>query len=398
MDLIKENQALLALLSYALFRQELTVCAESVDWNQVIAEADRHVVTAFLYPGAKRLVGVPEAVIHRTRNSAMLAAARADEMLYIQGEIVASLAEKDIPCAVLKGFSVARCYPYPELRVPGDIDLLVGEEKLETAREVLEQRGFRFDHEAEMHISLEGKGVAMELHRSASIFPENAKGRYARAYMEDALQSAERCAIREYAFPVLSLPYQLISLLAHTERHMGSVGIGLRQICDWAITVHAHREEIGEEELTQLDKCGLFCFAKVITRMCERYLGLPPLAWTQDVSDEVADAVLLDIFQSGNFHVHGSTNRISAVMIDRTGENGTDRNIVRNYIRYVQRRVKQNYQWAKSPLWIPLFCAYFPIQYFYRVLRGKRKLVSISGTIAMARSREKMLRDLNLYQ
>lgn len=85
-------------------------------------------------------------------------------------------------------------------------------------------------------------------------------------------------------------------------------------------------------------------------------------------------------------------------MIDRTGENGTDRNIVRNYIRYVQRRVKQNYQWAKSPLWIPLFCAYFPIQYFYRVLRGKRKLVSISGTIAMARSREKMLRDLNLYQ
>lgn len=398
MDLSIENQTLLALLSYALFRQELTVRAESVDWNQVIAEADRHVVTAFLYPGVKRLVGVPEAVIHRTRNAAILSAAKADDILHVQDEVIARLREQDIPCAVLKGFSVACCYPYPELRVPGDIDLLMGEEKLETAREVFEQCGFTFDHETVMHISLEGKGVALELHRSASVFPENEKGRYARAYMENALQSAEWGLIREHAFPVLSLPHQLISLLAHTERHMGTSGIGLRQICDWAITVHAHREEIGEEELTQIDKCGLFCFTKVITRMCEKHLGLPPLAWTQDVSDEVADAVLLDIFQSGNFHVHGSTNRISAVMIDRTGENGTDSNIVRNYIRYVQRRVKQNYQWAKSTLWIPLFCAYFPIQWLYRVLRGKRKFVSISGTIATAKSREKMLRALKLYQ
>ena len=261
MNLSKENQTLLALLGYALFGRELNISAEGVDWNQVIAQADRHVVTAFLYPVVKRLAGVPEAVIARARNAAMLAAAKSDDMLHIQDEVVACLAEKGIPCAVLKGFSAARCYPYPELRMPGDIDLLVGAEKIDAARAELEQHGFHDDHETVMHISLEGKGATLELHRSASVFPENEKGRYASAYMENALQSVEQGVIRARAFPVLSLPQQLISLLAHTERHMGSVGIGLRQICDWAITVHAHREEIGEEELTQIDKCGLFCFA-----------------------------------------------------------------------------------------------------------------------------------------
>ena len=31
--------------------------------------------------------------------------------------------------------------------------------------------------------------------------------------------------------------------------------------------------------------------------MCEKHLGLPPLSWTQDASGEMADAVLMDVFQ-----------------------------------------------------------------------------------------------------
>ena len=328
----------------------------------------------------------------------MLSAAKADDMLHNQSEVIAALQEKGIPCAVLKGFSVACCYPHSELRVPGDIDLLIGEEKLEAACATMEKIGYTRDHETAMHVNFHRTGVSLELHRSASVFPENEKGWYAHAYMAQALQHVEQAEIDGISFPVLSLPYQMVSLLAHTERHMGSVGIGLRQICDWAVMIHAHREEISEKELIQLDRCGLLLFAKVITRICEKYLGLPGLSWTKDAPEETVDAVMQDIFLSGNFHVHNSRNRISSVMMDRAGEYGKNSNIVRNYIRHIQKRVRQNYKWAKSPLWIPLFCAYFPIQYFYRILRGRRKYVSVSGTINMAKSREKMLRDLKLYQ
>lgn len=336
----KENQALLALLAYALFGQEMSIDAASINWDLVVAEANRHAVTALLYPSVKRLAGVPDAVVDRIRNAAMLSAAKADDMLHSQSEVIAALQEKGIPCAVLKGFSVAYCYPHPELRVPGDIDLLIGEEKLEAACAAMEKIGYMRDHETAMHVNFHGKGDSLELHRSASVFPESEKGRYAHAYMTQALQHVEQAEIDGISFPMLSLPYQMVSLLAHTERHMGSVGIGLRQICDWAVMIHAHREEISEKELIQLDRCGLLLFAKVITRICEKYLGLPGLSWTKDAPEETVDAVMQDIFLSGNFHVHNSRNRISSVMMDRAGENGKNSNIVRNYIHYVQKRVR----------------------------------------------------------
>ena len=395
---IKEYQTLLALLAYALFGREMEIDASTIDWHRVLAEADRHVLTAFLYPGLRRLNGVPEEILSRARNAAMLSAARMEESLRAQDGVLELMRSRDIPCAVLKGFSVACRYPHPELRVPGDVDLLVGGENLERACAALEQAGYRRDHETEMHVNFVGSGLSLEVHRSASVFPDTEKGRAARAYMEQALRHTEPVELHGYAIPVLAVPYQLVSLLAHMERHMGSTGIGLRQMCDWAVAVQARRAQIGEDELQTLERCGLLPFAQVITKLCERYLGLPPLAWAQDAPDALADAVMNDVLTSGNFHAQGRERNISSVMIDRAGENGARSWVVRNYVRYVQRRVRQNYRWAKSRLWIPLFCAYFPLQWAFRVLRGKRKRVKISQAVHEAQARERMLRSLKLYQ
>ena len=93
---------MLALLAYALFGQEMSIDAASINWDLVVAEANRHAVTALLYPSVKRLAGVPDAVVDRIRNAAMLSAAKADDMLHSQSEVIAALQEKGIPCAVLK--------------------------------------------------------------------------------------------------------------------------------------------------------------------------------------------------------------------------------------------------------------------------------------------------------
>ena len=104
--------------------------------------------------------------------------------------------------------------------------------------------------------------------------------------MEQALRHTEQVELHGYAIPVLAVPHQLVSLLAHMERHMGSTGIGLRQICDWAVAVQARRAQIGEAELQALERCGLLHFAKVVTRLCEKYLGLPPCPWCQNAMDD----------------------------------------------------------------------------------------------------------------
>ena len=360
LSLSAETRAMLNLLACELFGREMEIDASKVDWHCVLAEANRHVLTAFLYPGLRRLNGVPEEILSRARNAAMLSAARMEEPLRAQDGVLELMRSRGIPCAVLKGFSAACRYPHPELRVPGDIDLLVGNENLERACAALEQAGYRRDHETEMHVNFVGSGLSLEVHRSASVFPDTEKGRAARAYMEQALRHTEPVELHGYAIPVLAVPYQLVSLLAHMERHMGQAGIGLRQICDWAVAVQARR------------------------------------------GGRLAD---LNVFQSLHkkssstcFHVQEGERRISGVMM-ALGDQATKENtVVHNYIDNIRRRVRQNYPWAKSRLWLPLFCAYFPLQWFYRVLRGKRTPVRIHAAIRLAKSRERLLRSLKLYQ
>ena len=147
-----------------------------------------------------------------------------------------------------------------------------------------------------------------------------------------------------------------------------------------------------------LEQCGLLPFAQVVTKLCERYLGLPPLAWAQDAPDALADAVMSDVLNAGNFHVQEGKRRISSVMMTRGDQVAKGKTVVHNYVDNIRHRVRQNYPWAKSRLWLPLFCAYFPLQWFYRVLRGKRTPVRICDAIRLAKSRERVRRDLKLYQ
>ena len=395
----RETKALLFLLGYELFQRDLEVNSSAVDWTAVLAEGDKHAVTALLYPGMRQLNGVPQDALAKARSAAITATIASEHMLNNQQEILDLLEAHRIPCAVLKGTSVACFYPHPELRTPGDIDILTGAEHIERAKECLTAAGFTFDHETEMHQAFYGLGALVEVHRTASVFPELPKGEYAAAFMGGALEHLHEEKLNGVAFPCLDFPYQMISLLTHIERHMRSAGIGLRQICDWAVTIHAHREDFGEEELGLLEQCGLLHFAKIVTGMCEKYLELPPFSWSRDFSQEDVDALATDILTAGNFQAQEGIGKVSAVMLDSkmTAPNRT-MNIFLNYRQYVRHRTAAQYPRANSPLWQPLFWVYFPIQRALRVLSGRRKKVSLRKAVRYARERQELIRRLKLYQ
>ena len=90
---------------------------------------------------------------------------------------------------------------------------------------------------------------------------------------------------------MLTKRYQMISLLTHMADHMEVSGIGLRQLCDWAVTIHRFRNDIGEEDIALLERCGLLRYASVMTRVCEKYLSLPAFEWHHDIEKEIVDVV-----------------------------------------------------------------------------------------------------------
>lgn len=365
----------------------------------VLQKANDHAVTALLYSGVKEMDGVPEAIVSRARGAAIASDMQGERMLQVQREILDTLSEHRIPCAVLKGFSVAWCYPHPELRMPGDIDLLIGDKNLSAACHLLEGIGFALDHETEMHADLQRGDVVLELHRTTAFFPQTEKGAWTAGYMEQALDHVRQQKLGASVFPVLARPYQLISLLAHMSKHMGSTGIGLRQLCDWAVTVHRLREEIGQEDVEALQRCGLLKFASILTRACEKYLGLPKCSWCQEVPAELADAAMADILAAGNFHVQQGERTLSVTMMsNRMDAEPGSNNPVANYLRYVRFKLDGQYPWAKSPLWVPLFSVYFPAQWLVRVLRGQRKGANPIRSMKTAHTRERLLRDMELYR
>ena len=290
----KETKVLLALMAHEIFHREMEIDTSAVDWMSVLAEAGRHKVTALLYPTIRELDGVPENAFNKACGMAIAVAQASEAMLKRQREILDLLEARQVPCAVLKGTSVAYLYPHPELRTIGDIDILVDEENLDEACKALQADGFAPSYTAEKHLCLQKGAVWVEMHRMVSVFPESEKGRFTKRYMTDALRHTQVVEISGVRFPMLSDAYQIIALLAHMEQHLATSGIGLRQVCDWAVTAHALRNCFDGETLALLERCGLLRFAQIMTRLCEKHLGLPPCSWITDASDALVDAMLAD--------------------------------------------------------------------------------------------------------
>lgn len=395
----KETTVLLALLAHEIFDLAIDIDASTVDWTAVLEEAKRHKVTALLYPAIRSMDGVPEIVFNKVCGTAITVAAASEAMLKEQRRILDLLEAHQIPCAILKGTSVAYLYPHPELRTIGDIDILVDEDKLDYTCSIMQEHEFAPTYTAEKHLCLQKGAVWVEMHRMVSVFPENEKGRFTKQYMTDALRHMQTAEIDGIRFPMLSGSYQIISLLAHMEQHLATSGIGLRQVCDWAVTVHVHRDDFSEETLSLLERCGLLRFARIMTRLCERYLGLPPCPWTADAPAALVDAMLSDVLEGGNFQAQHEKRPFADVLTDAYDVAGKGKtSLFRNYIRYLKKYLRQNDPWAKSRLWIPVFGVFLPVRWGVRVLLGKRKQINLVHAVGMAREREKLLREMKLYQ
>ena len=77
----KETNALLALLAHEIFDQAMDIDASTVDWSAVLAEAQRHKVTALMYPAIRSMDGVPEAVFNKVCGTAITVATASEAML-----------------------------------------------------------------------------------------------------------------------------------------------------------------------------------------------------------------------------------------------------------------------------------------------------------------------------
>ncbi|MBQ3504160.1 MAG: nucleotidyltransferase family protein [Oscillospiraceae bacterium] len=398
--LTKEQTAVFCLLRRALWGEALPI-PENVDWEAAGKFAKEQDVVSFLYDGAAAAnAPVPGALLQKWRSGMLQGVVRNERLLRAQDELLGWLRAENIPVVVLKGSSVSRYYPQPDLRILGDIDILVAQPDVDRVKRILEQHGYRFcEHDHNFHLSFSRPDAYVELHYNVTKLPDSDGGRAAGEVIDTFLQDIEEGTLHDYVFPVLSQPNQALMLLLHMIRHMFSSGIGLRQLCDWAVYMaEADLARFEGETLPVLERCGLRNYAAAATAACIRYLGLSEkgMDWCSTVEEETGELFLSDILRSGNM---GQSNRegMGGLLVD-SERFGKKTNPVQALLKQLTQLAYKNFPVAeKCRLLLPVFWAYLPLRYYVRSLTGKRPKKSLMKIMKASVSQRDLLETVKAF-
>ncbi len=228
-------------------------------------------------------------------------------------ETVSLLNRNNIHNVLLKGEGLALNYPDPSLRQCGDIDLYIGPDKCRQAYQVITETFSLEQHFSEnaKHYELNCKGAILELHKIADLVPGFfANRRYQRWTVENLTGTNLRK--EEFAGTTVNLPpynFDAIYILNHIWHHFVAGGIGLRQICDWALYLHKFHNKIDLTLLeSDLKSFGLWRVWQIFGELAVSHLGLSedecPLyrGGYRKEADILIDIILME----GNFGRHAA--------------------------------------------------------------------------------------------
>ena len=395
-----EQQSLLILLQQSLWRKSDQL-PEKINWEFVDKYATQQGVVALAYDGATTLkADLPTELRQKWSQKTLMGVMKNERLLVAQDMVLGWLAQHGIPAVILKGSSVSRFYPQPDLRVLGDIDILIPEENIPQAKDIMLQNGYTF-HESdhEFHLGFSKPGAYVEIHYNVTTLPNCQGADATQAEITHFLDVQQKACVVGHNFPVLVQHYQSLSLLLHMVRHMVSGGIGLRQLCDW--TVHVANTDLAEFikfTIPMLEKCGLLRYAQVATWACVRYLGLPRkyATWCESVSDAHAFAFLQDVFRGGNM---GSADpEKMGRALSHSNATGDKQSFSKMVLSSLTELVFRNFPFVKKyKVLLPLFWIYLPIRYWIRSLFGVREKKSLITAAKNAKIQQDFYNMLGIF-
>lgn len=317
---------------------------------------------------------------------------------YEHEELHRILTEKRIPYTVLKGAVSASYYPQPMLRAMGDVDFLVSEADVKRAGAALEENGFRLSKkEYDLYDWGYHRGKSLwELHWRISGIPKTAVGDVIQGYLQDIIEKAALTEGESGTFYAPSDFHHCLVLLLHSVHHLKNGGIGLRQLCDWA--VFAAWRDVGQWE-QPLGQCGLFRTAQVLTQLCVRYLGLAEQNWYGKTSEKLLEQLMEDVLNAGNFGKKDATRYEDGFLIGTEAEGGVSEVSAPMQLLRTLSCMTENH-WPKTrnnPVLRLAGMSYLGTRYMGRVLTGKRRMIRLKNT-DRAKSRKHLYASLHLFE
>lgn len=388
------SQTVLALLRSALWGEENVYPADT-DWTAITKELQAQAVLGVVAGSS-----IPESVPANTRvqweSAALFQGVHFYQLLHAQDELLALLDRNDIHTVILKGMAAAVYYPNPEMRAMGDIDFLVPREHVEKTYELMLANGYALYQEKDAnnkHIVFQKGEARFELHRYFGKFDSIDRMELMDSMIQTGLQSIiwQQCA--ESNVPMLSKLENGLVLLEHAAGHIRD-GLGLRHITDWMLYVHSSlTDALWEKSFCQAAQAlGLDVFAKVLTKMCQLYLGLSrTISWCQDADVKCCDQLMRYVLEQGNFGGKHTDvgSKVTRVLSDRKSLIG--------WMRHLQSSGLCHWAAAKNHVLLrPFAWIYGGCRYAYLTLGRKHVIAQLRSEKLECGYRKEMLKNLGL--
>lgn len=314
------------------------------------------------------------------------------------------LSDEKIPYAVIKGIISSYYYPDSALRDMGDVDFLVGEDDFDKAETAIKKLGFKYNHgeSGDTHIAYNRPGLSiMEMHRTVNGIPNSREGELIRAQIDTTIKTARRVEFDSVSCMAADDFHHGLIMLLHTVSHLTNEGIGLRHLCDWAVFVNSFSsEKFSDMFETKLKSFGLWKFCIILTRVCENYLGIDKKDFTDsvEISDDLAEKVLEDILNGGNFGKKDA-NRYREIkyISDSKDKSVSDKGMVSQLFSSLDSKVKNNKLVKKSIILYPVGFLCESGKYIGMLITGKRKSSDTSKMLKEASYRKDLYSDLDLF-
>ena len=394
-----EQKTVLALLRTSIWGSKETF-SEEIDWAAVETIAKAQAVIPLVYNGAVvAMARLPEELSAKWKKATVYGVVKNERLLTAQDQLIMCFQSNKISSVILKGSSVSRYYPAPDLRILGDIDVLVAKEDLKKAMAIISELGYVMrEAEHDFHYGFFRKDAYLELHYNVTTLPDSIAGARVEEITQHFLKEVLQVPLGHHIFNVLTEVNQALSLLLHMVRHMYESGIGLRQICDWMMFVsNTEADTFQSRVLPVLKYCGLQQYAMAATAICVKYLGLSAqqVPWCI-VDDDLADAFLEYVFSGGNMG-RAEGNAFSSLFTDAR-KMGTKQSSYKAIIANLNVISAQNFPNAsKYNLLRPFIWVFLMLRYWARSMLGKRKKVVVGTVIENAKKHRDLYTQLDPF-
>lgn len=309
----RHEEVFFSVLRNAMWGSELEIPKGFTDWTNVVRTAK--VQSALGQAGDVMLSDsrissiMPQDLKTRIKTFIMANMMTHGKINNVLVKVVSELSLAGISSVLLKGQGLAQYYPKPELRQCGDIDLYIGLARYGDSYDVLKHLATEIDDrkalEVGKHYDLMVGKVAVEVHRYSDRYPT---ARLDRIYQEVSLAGlTENLVPMIIDGQVVNTPsdeYNAFYIFSHLFHHFLINGLGVRQLCDWALFLSARSSNIDRQSLKMtLERLDMLKPWQAFGSVLVKYLGMKsedfPL---YDSSQEwKASKIVRRVLDEGNF-------------------------------------------------------------------------------------------------